>query len=40
MSIARGPTVTSLSQLVYSRERILDGVMVVISLGVYGGVLL
>jgi Zn-dependent protease with chaperone function len=40
MSIPRGTTSIPLSQLVYSRERILYGVMVLMSLGVYGGVLL
>jgi Zn-dependent protease with chaperone function len=40
MSIPRGSAGTPLSQLVYSRERILYGVMVVVSLGVYAGLVM
>jgi Zn-dependent protease with chaperone function len=40
MAIARGSAGTPLSQLVYSRERILYGVMVVVSLAVYAGLVL
>ena len=37
MPIARGPAGTPLSELVYSRERVLYGVMVLVSLMVYAG---
>jgi Zn-dependent protease with chaperone function len=40
MSIPRGAAGTSLGQLVYSRERLLYGIMVVVSLGVYGGMVM
>jgi len=39
MRTPRGPA-TPLSQLVYSRERILYGVMLVVSLGVYAGLVM
>jgi len=39
MPTPRGPA-TPLSQLVYSRERILYGVMLVVSLGVYAGLVM
>ena len=40
MQTPRGAAGTSLTQLVYSRERILYGVMVVVSLGVYAGLVM
>ena len=40
MSIPRGAAGTSLGQLVYSRERTLYGIMVVLSLGVYAGLIM
>lgn len=40
MPTPRGAEGTSLTQLVYSRERILYGVMLVVSLAVYAGVVL
>ena len=40
MSIPRGATGTSLGQLVYSRERILYGIMVIVSLAVYAGLVM
>ncbi|MDQ3224994.1 MAG: M48 family metallopeptidase [Gemmatimonadota bacterium] len=40
MPSPRGTAGTPLSQLVYSRERILYGLMVVVSLGVYAGLVM
>ncbi len=40
MPSPRGTAGTPLGQLVYSRERILYGLMVVVSLGVYAGLVL
>ena len=40
MPSPRGTAGTPLTQLVYSRERILYGVMVVVSLGVYAGLVM